>query len=59
MVRAVAVVEYKVVLRSDGRRVFLNLFMKKMMAGAIVGMLSSLKGAKGKRIELKVVKHAG
>ena len=49
----------RVILTVDGRRVFLNPFMQKIIAGAIVGMLSSLKGAKGKRIELKVVKHAG
>jgi hypothetical protein len=39
----------------DGKRVFLNPFMQSMMAGAIVGMVSSLKGAKGKRIELRVL----
>jgi len=49
----------RVILTVDGRRVFLNPFMQKMMAGAIVGVLSSLKGAKGKRIELKVMKRAG
>ncbi len=49
----------RVTLTVDGRRVFLNPFMQNMMAGAIVGMLSSLKGAKGERIELKVVKRAG
>jgi molybdopterin-guanine dinucleotide biosynthesis protein MobB len=49
----------RVILTVDGRQVFLNPFMQNMMAGAIVGMLSSLKGAKGERIELKVMKRAG
>ncbi|MFQ6130361.1 MAG: molybdopterin-guanine dinucleotide biosynthesis protein B, partial [Candidatus Hadarchaeaceae archaeon] len=49
----------RVVLTVDGKRVFLNPFMQNMIAGAIVGILSSLKGAKGERIELKVVKRAG
>lgn len=49
----------RVILTVDGKRVFLNPFMQNMMAGAIVGMLSSLKGAKGERIELKVMKRAG
>jgi len=48
----------RVILTVDGRRVFLNPFMQNMMAGAIIGMLSSLKGAKGKQIELRVRKHA-
>lgn len=48
----------RVILMVDGKRVFLNPFMQSMMAGAIVGMVSSLKGAKGKRIELRVTKRA-
>jgi len=48
----------RVILTVDGRRVFLNPFMQNMMAGTIVGILSSLKGAKGERIELKVMKRA-
>ena len=49
----------RVVLTVDGKQVFLNPFIQDMIAGAIVGILSSLKGAKGERIELKVVKRAG
>lgn len=48
----------QVVLSVDGRRVYLNPFMQSMMAGAIVGMVSSLKGARGKRIELRVVDNS-
>ena len=48
----------RVVLSVDGRRVYLNPFMQNFIAGMVGGMLSSLKGAEGKRVELKVVRHA-
>lgn len=47
-----------VMLRVDGKVIPLNPFMQDMIAGTIRGMLSSLKGAKGKEFELKVRKHA-
>jgi molybdopterin-guanine dinucleotide biosynthesis protein B len=43
-------------LRVDGKLVPLNPFVQEFLAGATVGMLSSLKDAKGKEIELRVVK---
>ncbi|MFH1821014.1 MAG: molybdopterin-guanine dinucleotide biosynthesis protein B [Methanobacteriota archaeon] len=42
----------------DGRQIPLNLFAQKILVGAVRGMTSSLKGAKGEQIEVKVVKHA-
>jgi len=45
-------------LRVDGRVIPLNPFVQDMIASTIRGMLSSLKGAKGKEIELTVKKHA-
>lgn len=44
----------KVKLWVDGRQVSLNPFMQNLLKGTLRGMLSSLKGAKGKRIELRV-----
>lgn len=49
----------RTVLSVDGRRVYLNPFMQELVAGLIEGLLSSLKGAKGKRVELRVIKHVG
>lgn len=49
----------RVTLSVDGRRVFLNPFMQDMIAGVISGVIYPLKGAKGSRIELRVMKHAG
>lgn len=48
----------RVVLRVDGKRVHLNPFIQDLVAGLIDGLLSSLKGAKGEQVELKVVKGA-
>lgn len=48
----------RVVLNVDGKRVHLNPFMQDLIAGLIESLLSSLKGARGKQIELKVVKRA-
>ncbi len=48
----------RVVLRVDGKQVYLNPFMQDLIAGLIGGLLSSLKGVKGKQVELKVVKGA-
>jgi molybdopterin-guanine dinucleotide biosynthesis protein B len=45
-------------LRVDGRVIPLNPFVQDMIASTIRGMLSSLKGAKGQELELKVKKHA-
>jgi molybdopterin-guanine dinucleotide biosynthesis protein B len=44
----------RVKLTVDGKPIPLNPFMQELIAGTIRGMLSSLKGAKGKRIELRV-----
>jgi len=49
----------RVSLSVDGRSIPLNPFAQKILEGAIKGMLSSLKGAKGEQIEIKVVKNAG
>jgi molybdopterin-guanine dinucleotide biosynthesis protein B len=43
-------------LRVNGKLVPLNPFVQEFLAGATVGMLSSLKGAKGEEIELRVVR---
>ena len=43
----------------DGRRIPLNPFAQKILAGTVQGMITSLKDTKGERIEIKVVKHAG
>ncbi len=48
--------EARVVLTVDGKRVNLNPFMQNLVSGTISGMMSALKGADGKRIELRVVK---
>lgn len=48
----------RIVLSVDGRRVYLNPFMQGLIAGVVGGMLSSLKGAEGKRVELKVMRRA-
>ena len=45
-------------LRVDGKLVPLSPFVQDFLAGATVGMLSSLKEAKGEEIELKVVKKS-
>ena len=45
-------------LRVDGKLVPLNPFVQDFLAGATVGMLSSLKEAKGEEIELRVVKKS-
>ena len=45
-------------LRVDGRVIPLNPFVQDLIASTIRGMLSSLKGAKGKEIELVVRKRA-
>lgn len=47
-----------VILTVDGKRMPLKPFMQDLIAGTIGGMLSSLKGAKGERFELKVVRRA-
>jgi len=47
-----------VMLRVDGKVIPLSPFVQDMIAGTIKGMLSSLKGAKGKEFELRVRKHA-
>ncbi len=49
----------RVVLAVDGKRVSLNPFVQGLIANMLAGMLSSLKGARGKEIELKVVKGEG
>jgi molybdopterin-guanine dinucleotide biosynthesis protein B len=46
-------------LTVDGKSVPLNPFTQKILEGAIKGMLSSLKGTKGDKIEIKVVGRAG
>jgi molybdopterin-guanine dinucleotide biosynthesis protein B len=43
-------------LRVDGKLVPLKPFVQELLAGTTVGMLSSLKGAKGEEIELRVVR---
>ncbi len=48
----------RVILTVDGKRVFLNPFMQNMVARTILGMLSPLKGARGKCIELRVTRRA-
>jgi len=48
----------KVSLIVDGKTIPLNPFTQKILAGAIKGMISSLKGAKGDKIEM-VVRSAG
>ena len=48
----------RVVLSVDGRRVYLNPFTQELIAGVVGGMLSSLKGAEGERVELKVMRRA-
>ena len=48
----------RVQLTVDGKRVYLNPFMQDLIAGIIDGMLSSLKGAKGERVELRVRRPA-
>jgi molybdopterin-guanine dinucleotide biosynthesis protein B len=45
-------------LRVDGKLVPLKPFVQDFLAGATVGMLSSLKAAKGKEIELRVVRKS-
>jgi len=45
-------------LRVDENVIPLNPFVQDLIASTIRGMLSSLKGAKGKEIELTVKKHA-
>jgi len=45
-------------LRVDEKVIPLNPFVQDLIASTIRGMLSSLKGAKGKEIELTVKKHA-
>ena len=45
-------------LRVDDKVISLNPFIQDMIAGTVRGMLSSLKGAKGKEFELRVRKHA-
>jgi len=45
-------------LRVDGKVVPINPFVQDLIAGAVKGMLSPLKGAKGRVIELVVRKHA-
>jgi molybdopterin-guanine dinucleotide biosynthesis protein B len=45
-------------LRVDGKLVPLSPFVQDFLAGATVGMLSSLKEAKGEEIELRVVKKS-
>jgi len=44
-------------LRVDGRVIPLNPFVQDLITGTIRGMLSSLKGAKGKEFEIRVKKH--
>ncbi len=48
----------RVELAVNGKRVYLNPFMQELVAGIIDGMLSTLKGAEGKRVELRVYRHA-
>lgn len=48
----------RVTLSVDERRVYLNPFMQDLVAGLIRGLLSSLKGAKGRKVELKVVSNS-
>lgn len=48
----------RVVLTVDGRRVHLNPFIQELISGTLDGMLSALKGVKGKEIELKVRRRA-
>lgn len=45
-------------LRVDGKVIPLNPFVQGLIAGAVKGMLSPLKGTRGKEIELRVRKHA-
>ena len=47
----------RVLLMVDGRRVPLKIFMQDLIAGTIVGMLTSLKGAKGEEIKIEVIRH--
>ncbi|MDI6884491.1 MAG: molybdopterin-guanine dinucleotide biosynthesis protein B [Hadesarchaea archaeon] len=47
----------RAVLTIDGKRVPLNPFVQELIANMLAGMLSSLKGGRGKQIELKVVKE--
>jgi len=49
----------KVTVLVDGRQIPLNAFAQKILSGMVQGMISSLKGAKGEQIEVKVVKGAG
>jgi molybdopterin-guanine dinucleotide biosynthesis protein B len=48
----------RVTLIVDGKHIFLNPFLQELVARVIDGLVSSLKGAEGERIELKVIKHA-
>jgi molybdopterin-guanine dinucleotide biosynthesis protein B len=52
-----AAVESGITLTIDGRRIPLNPFAQKILAGTVRGMVSSLKDTKGEQIEIKVVKH--
>jgi len=47
----------RVVLTVDGKRVPINPFVQNLIANMLAGMLSSLKGVRGKEIELKVRKN--
>lgn len=49
----------RVVLTVDGKRVPLNPFVQNLISNIVIGVLSSLKRAKGKKIELKVVVNEG
>lgn len=49
----------RAVLTIDGKRVPLNPFVQNLISNIVVGVLSSLKRAKGKKIELRVVVDEG
>ncbi len=49
----------RVTISVDGRKIPLNPFAQKILEGAVRGMLTSLKDAKGDEIEVRVVKRAG
>lgn len=52
------VLSARVRLVVDGREVELNTFTQELIAGVVTGMTSSLKKAKGREIELKVIARA-
>ena len=49
----------EVVLKIDGRQIPLKPFVQEFLAGAIKGMVSSLKDTQGRNIEIMVINRDG